>query len=71
MRIEKQLKDVENELGQVKNAIGRGGVNYVAQVGYVNIAIGNVYCTFYITTVVSTTALAFVGVIIFVCYVLY
>ena len=72
-RHEKELKEVREELNQVQQGRSGGNIAY-AQGGYVNVAIGscfNVYCTFYITLVVSSTALAFVTVIAFICYVLY
>ena len=71
MRIEKELVDVRDELKQIKSC---DGVKAVARGGWINIAIGNcfnVYCNCYITTTFTSTALVFMGVTIFVCYVLY
>ena len=70
-RHEKELKEIREELQHDRRS---GGDVAYAQGGWVNIAIAscfNVYCTCYITVVFASTALAFVGVVAFTCYVLY
>ena len=70
MRIEQELKDIREQLHQ----IGSGDRGAVAQGGWINIAIGNcfnIFCTCYITTVVTSTAMAVMSIAVFVCYVLY
>ena len=68
--IEKDIKDVLNELEQINN---RGEVRAVVQGGWVNVVICSscCYCTCCFATVVNFTALAFVSVTVFVCYIVY
>ena len=71
---EKKLKKTREELKQVQQDRRVGGDVAFAKGGYVNIAIAdcfNVHCTCYITLVFTATPVAFLSVVIFVCYVLY
>lgn len=74
-KCEKDLKETRDELERVRQEDRRAGGDIAyAQGGWVNIAIANcfnVYCTCYITVVFTSTALAFLSVVTFVCYVLY
>lgn len=73
-KYEKELKETREELKQVQQDQRVGGDIAYAQGGWVNIAIANcfnVHCTCYITVVFASTALAFLSVVAFVCYVLY
>ena len=73
-RLEKELKDVQDKLQQTAEHDGHGAGSAHAEGGFINIAIGscfNIFCTCYLTLVTSSTVLAFLSVIVFVCYVLY
>ena len=74
-RYEKELKKTHEELKQAQqDQVRVGGDIAYAEGGYVNIAIAdcfNVHCTCYITLVFTATPVAFLSVVIFVCYVLY
>ena len=73
-RHEKELKETREELERVQQDQRIGGDVAYAQGGYVNIAIAdcfNVHCTCYVTLVFTATPVAFLSVVIFVCYVLY
>ena len=75
-RLERELKDVQDELQQIeRDSHGAGSAH--AEGGYIKISnyfnCLNVSCTMscYVTLVTSSTVLAFLSVIVFVCYVLY
>ena len=73
-RHEKELKETREELKRVQQDRRVGGDIAYAQGGWVNIAIAdcfNVHCTCYVTLVLTATPVAFLSVVIFVCYVLY
>lgn len=73
-KYEKELKETREELKQIQQDRCVGSDIAYAQGGWVNIAIANcfnVHCTCYITVVFASTALAFLSVVAFVCYVLY
>lgn len=73
---ENEHKEIREELQQIQeDQRNHGGVAY-AQGGLISIAIDrinylNAYCTCYVTLITSSTALAFMSVVLFTFYVLY
>lgn len=74
-RIEIKRKQIQDKLQRLdQEGAALSNVKATAQGGVINIAIGscfNVYCTCYVTFIVSSTCLAFLGVTGFICYVMY
>lgn len=74
---ENEHKEICEELQRIEQEqrSNRGGIAY-AQGGLISIAIDrinclNVHCTCYVTIITSSTSLAFMSVVLFICYVLY